>query len=354
MSKVGMAKGSNLFRALIAHVVLSLLLGNILGCNEQPVQEKLSKPPVKVNVFRLTQVENTVKTATYYGVLMANRSRTPGFTVPGKINSIVKRGQKVAVNQTLAELDTGEIEKQKELLSSQLAEAQTQDQLRQGQEEISELEKQIQARRLAAPFDCVVDDVFAFENSLVRAQSPILRILESGKPRIKVNLPRNVVNQIQPDLDVYFLIGDNLVIGRLFEESQVENAGSILCRFNITSDLSNINYKFGQSVEARLSFQTGNSGFWVPLSALVRSGEGIWSLLVVETESEKNIVSRKLVTIVQLADDQALVSGDIPEGALAIADGIHRVVAGQKVEPRLVLAENESGEFEPADGEVAK
>ena len=315
----------------------------------QSVQEKGSKSPIAVNVLSLTKVENTLKSVTYYGTLDPNRRRTLGFTVSGKIKSIVKRGQKVGADELLVALEVSDFEEQKSSLQTRLAQAQSRQEFQQLQQQMSVLDEQIQARRLLAPFDCVVDDVLAFENNLVRAQSPILRILDATKPRIKINLPRRVSERIQADLEVYFVMDDQFVTGNLVERSQTEQAGSVFCWFDLKPDLPNTSYKFGQIVEARFNIRTGKSGFWVPLSALDRSGDGVWSILLVETNNGASIVSRRLVTVGRLADKQALIDGNFSQGALAIVDGIHRVVPGQLVEPRLV--ENDS---EAADRKLAK
>ena len=345
---MGLSKTCNSVWAFIGCVCLSPLLSSSLSCKVQSVQEKGSKSPIAVNVLSLTKVENTLKSVTYFGTLEPNRSRTLGFTVSGKIKTIAKRGQKAGPDELLVALEVSDFEEQKKSLQTRLSQAQSRQQFQQLQQQLSVLDEQIQTRRLLAPFDCVVDDVLAFENSLVRAQSPVLRILDTTKPRIKINLPRRVSERIQADLEVYFVIDDELVIGNLVERSQTEQAGSVFCWFALKQDLANTSYKFGQIVEARFNIRTGKSGFWVPLSALDRSGEGVWSLLLVETSNGASIVSRRLVTIRQLTDKQALIDGNVSQGALAVADGIHRVVPGQVVEPRLVKNESEAADRKPA------
>ncbi len=316
-------------------IYLSVLLFiSFAGCREQvdPIV-KAEKQPLAINAIALKKVNETVKTATYFGVLEPNRTRLVAFTAPGKLKFIAPRGQAVGSNESLAELDVDVLEEQKQSLQSQLAQVPNQREL---QQRIAGLDEQIQARRIVAPFDCVVDETFAYENSLIRAQSPVLRILDSKNPKVNINLPSRVARFVDTDLEVNFVLDDVAVVGNLAEKSKMENAGSVSFWFDIKSDLSNIEYRFGQTVEVRFNYQIDNSGFWVPLSALERSGEGIWSLLVVETNNGKSIVVRKLVTIVQITDDEALVDGNKLDGALAISNGIHRVVPGQEVEPQII------------------
>ncbi|MDG1873643.1 MAG: hypothetical protein P8J27_07015 [Mariniblastus sp.] len=336
----------NSFRANRALIAFALLVINSTGCQEQSEPELAAKQLTSVNVIKLTKVDETVQTATYFGSVEQNRSQTMGFTVPGKINFMVKQGQTIAANEVLADLDVTDFQEQKKTLESQLSQSQNQQEFQQLKQKIGDLDQQIQIRRITSPFECVVDEVFVFENSLVRAQSPALRIIDLKNPRIKINLPRKVASVIIRDMEVYFLLNGKTVIGTLAEKSQTERAGSIMCWFDIKTELSNDEFKFGQTVESRFDLQIYNSGFWLPLSALDRSGEGIWSVLLVKTNNGKSFVSRKLVTIVQVTDDRVLVDGDLSKDAIAIADGIHRVVPGQEVKTRLIQKEEtpDSGE----------
>ena len=326
-----------------------LLLISFSGCRGQIAPtDKTQKQTMAVNVVKLTRVAETVKTATFFGTMVPDRTLTMAFAAPGRIKSIVPHGQVVTSSTLLAELDVDDLEKQQQALQSQFAQASNQQGTEQIQQRIAGLTEQIQARRIVAPFDCVVDQVFAYENSLIRAQSPVLRIIDAKNPKIDISLPSRIARFVGADVEVYFGVDDKAVVGRLVEKSKVENAGSVACRFDIQTDLSDIDYRLGQTVEVRFSFQSDLSGYWVPLSALERSGEGIWSLLVAESNDGKSMVVRKLVTIIQITDDRVLVDGDQLDDALAISTGIHRVVPGQEVVPQSIqnggLSREESAE----------
>lgn len=309
---------------------------NLAGCRKQVEPTKPLKKPISVNVIKLSRVEETVETAAYFGELEPNRSRTLGFTVAGMIESVANVGETVAVGKELANLDVNVFSEQKKSIQARLSQTQDQEEFERLQQELEQIDEQIQARRISAPFRCVVDEVFAFENSLLRAQSPVVRVVDLENPKIKINLPSKIARFIRDDLEVYFILENETLIGSVAQKSQMENAGSVVCWFDIKTDMSNVDFSFGQTVEARFNFQTGNSGFWVPLSSLDRSGEGIWTVFLVETTDGESTISRQIVTVVQVADDQALIDGDNLEGAVAVADGIHRVVPGQAVETRLV------------------
>lgn len=338
------------------HTSLNLICLNVLmvlcvsGCREQVDLVPVSaKPPVAVNALTLSKVNETVRTATYYGTLVPNRTITVEFTAPGKISSIVPPGKSVSTGDLLAELNVDVLEKQKQSLQSQIAQAQAENEIQQLQQRVAGIDEEIQARRIVAPFDCIVDETFVYENSLVQPRLPILRVIDSTNPKIEIDLPSRVARFVDAELEIYFVLDDQGVAGRLAEKSRKEVAGSVSCKFDIDEDLSGVNYRFGQTVEVRFNFRTNKSGYWVPISSLDRSGEGIWSLLVVETEGESSFVATRTVSIVQVNDDQALVDGDRLDGVLAISNGIHRVALGQKVKPRLVQNEGSSDEEESSE-----
>lgn len=322
-----------------------LLLAILVGCDETATSQiRAVKRPLTVEAFEISRVNETEKTATYFGTIRPNRSLSLAFTHPGKIKSIVSSGQSVPKGELLADLDAGELEKQKERLQSQLLKTTEKQQTEQLQVQVKNLDDQIQANRIVAPFDCIVDQAFVFENGLVRPQSPVIRIIEAKNPRIKISLPSRIAKVLNESYEVYFLLDEKVLTGSLAEKSKMERAGNVVCWFNINSDLAPEQTQFGQTIEVRFNFRTGNSGFWVPIRALERSGEGVWSIFCVELVDQAEIVAKKQVTVVEISEDQALVDGELEDGDQIITDGIHRVVPGQKISTQTTQAVESSDE----------
>ncbi len=337
----------------------ALLLCTLNGCDKSgqledsftPAQPKV---PLTVNVVQLVRANGTVRTSTYFGTLQPRRSRTLGFSVAGQIKTLVDRFEKVTGGEILAALDVATLEEQRRSLQAALEQSQNQpgdQRTPQLQQQIASLDLQIEASLIRAPYDCIVDETYSFENSLVRPQTPVLKIMDVANPRIQMNLPRRIVRLIQPNRDFFFFVDGGTLTGRLAEKSINEiPSGSITVWFDVVNDLSQIEFAFRESVEAQFNFQTENSGFWLPLSALSRNADGLWSVFAISEDSgadaRPNQVVRKLVRIVQVSDELALVDGDLAEGELVVANGIHRVVPGQAVKTNLIS----SGENVDAPG----
>ena len=317
-----------------------------LGCEKQESADfVVGKPrkPIKVNAFRPEKTDDATKTASYFGKLMPSRSATLGFPVGGEVVSIAAAQERFAGGSVIAELDATKLKEERLRLSNQISnlseEARSSDRGRQLEAQLDELDRQIQQHVVTAPFDCVVDQAFVSQGSLVRARGPAISIVETATPVIEIDLPRRYASLIDPSESYVFLLdGESLnavVRNRSFSESP---PGNVRTTFDIKSDLSNINFFLQQSVEARFSFLTGKSGFWLPLTSVQKNSVGLWIVLVVENVDDEQRVVQFPIEIADVRDDTAFLTGDL-EDRLIVRDGIHRVVAGQIVEDNEVLAD---------------
>ena len=107
-------------------------------------------------------------------------------------------------------------------------------------------------------------------------------------------------------------------------------------RLRFEDPLERDRWTFGETVEVHFWMPTDTSGYWVPLTALQGEGDDLWSVLRVEVGKSPQIAERRIVEIVQLEADHALVQGAIEAGDLIVVEGRHRVVAGQRVAASLV------------------
>ena len=128
---------------------------------------------------------------------------------------------------------------------------------------------------------------------------------------------------------------------------QVEEvaAGSKTVWLAIQSDLEQIPWAFGQTVEVRFNLTSDRSGYWVPLSSLNQDASGLWSLYVIERQAsgeplivdvspdvETQTVMKKIVGLLQLQNNWALVDGALSDDEMIVVNGTHRVVSGQAVQ----------------------
>ncbi len=278
-----------------------------------------------VNVIRLQKVENVYETSVFYGKLKASRQSRLGFARGGRVKSVLAEiGDRVGDGAKLAELEQEQIENQQQEITEDIETARQNLQIAGFQEapalegRIQALEKQLEQIELElekglvkAPFSCIVSARHIDPGSLVAQGQTALEVVEV----------------------VWVLIGNRAVEGLVQARSPLtDSSGSRIVLLQLTSDLQNINWSIGETVEIRFRIATSKSGFWVPFTALQREANGLWSVLVVESGAEP-VVNRTILELLQLEDDRALVRGMLNDGDLMIADGTHRVVPGQRVEP---------------------
>ena len=93
----------------------------------------------------------------------------------------------------------------------------------------------------------------------------------------------------------------------------------------------------GELVELEIVQQSAVPGYWVPISALSEGERGLWSVLTAQINDEDAQsaelyeVVRNHINIVHTEGDQVYISALLPDNALIIDNGSHRVVAGQRV-----------------------
>ena len=76
------------------------------------------------------------------------------------------------------------------------------------------------------------------------------------------------------------------------------------------------------------------SSSWLPLSAITRKSRGLWAVYVVETnDAGASTVAQRYAEVVHFEQDRVFVVGTIEPGTVVVADGTHRIVVGQTVQP---------------------
>lgn len=97
----------------------------------------------------------------------------------------------------------------------------------------------------------------------------------------------------------------------------------------------------GQIARLTIPRVVEDPGVWVPTDALVRGVRGLWSCYLAVDHAEASEardvhrVRRADVEVLHTEGHRSLVRGDLSEGDLLILGGVHRVVPGQRVLPRV-------------------
>ena len=339
--------------------------GFLTGCEfpaDQLISKRASKElsnPLTVNVMRITRESAAVETAMFFGNLKPNRQNALVFGKGGRIKSILKQvGEQAIAGDKLAELEQSQLVNQQTEIEQRILQARQALQPDAANrtailEEIQRLEAQLEAINseisngfILAPFDCVVAQKFVDQGGLISPQAPVLQIFENKSPTVETNLPRRIADQFAVDQLLWVSIGEQVVQAQVKTRSPIETSiGSQTVSLQITTDLAQNSWGVGQLVEIRFTLPTENSGYWLPISALNREPNGLWSALLIAerpdqggsglSESVSNnddtTVVRKLLEIIQLENGWALADGPLDEGERVVVNGTHRIVPGQSV-----------------------
>ena len=333
-----------------AALLCSLLA--LTGCEPStPLQVPTSKRIPTVNVIRLKRVASSNLVSEYFGKIVPSRERQLGFGKPGTVRTMRAIGSRVKSGELLCELDQPQLEDRRADLKKSLQDLDGQPENVVAQQraslelELQEINGQMASGIHKAPYDCVVADTFVDAGSVVGPRAPVMRIIEFANPDIRVNFPRYIASRIGIGDAIKVVVNDFTLDCEVKRKSIEEDpVGSKTLWLKINSPLSDLPWSFGQTVVVRFSIPTENQGCWVPSSSLVREGSGLWSVFVLAAEaaeagtSEQPFrVERKLVDLVQLEDKRVLIDGRLSDGEMMIANGSHRVVPGQQVEPHEIV-----------------
>jgi len=188
--------------------------------------------------------------------------------------------------------------------------------------------------QLKAPYAGVISKRYTDEGTIVSPAEAILRLVDDTDLEAWVGLPAaNAINFSVSDKHPLEVDGnkiDAIVSAVLPELDPATRTRTVI--FDLGNSNSNRIVPF-QIIRIQVEQQNNTKGFWVPMTSLVQSKRGLWAIYVVEPIEQGSIfvVARRNVEVLHLQDVRAFVRGTIQSGERIIADGTHRVVAGQQV-----------------------
>lgn len=345
--------------------------GTLLGCGELPNsatvaanQASNTKPKLlAVNVVQASLDADVYEVASSFGVVKPRRTSSFGFARGGRVAEVaVEVGSVVKKEDRIAELEQDELKDQQIKLKQQIDDAnqqlttlnaatvRSQENQRQValQQTLATLNAQEQevARELSkgvvsAPYDGVIAESSTNAGDTVPSGRPLFKILDSEPPIVELNVPIQLADKLQVGQVVWIKKDGTDIQADVATKAPELNQSTRTQTVTliIPDKTPAIDWTFGDVVEVQFWTQNSKSGYWLPYSALRREADGLWSAFVLEIEGEQQIVSRRILEILQLDDQHALVSGKISAGDYFISDGINRIVAGQQVIGNVVISE---------------
>lgn len=354
-----------------------VLVAIVSGCDHQAVETEPVEPVIlTVNIIEVQPEARFIETAIFYGKLTPQRQSSLGFARGGRLQTLTFHvGEPIADGEEIALLDQGDLpDTRKDLITAigdledsldepptppfpaastgtptpasqqEFAKLQrekgTVQQLQSLRRELETVEREIAKATIVAPYDCRISETFAEVGNTVAGQTRVLHVVEDAKPLLKVDLPRRIAKRLAPGDAMNLSVAKQLVEAKVLSKSPVESAaGDKTVLFEITGDFANVDWSFGETVEAHFRMTTDSSGFWLPMSALQGDSHGLWRVLVATESNSETRLARTSVEVVELRDDWALVRGKLSAGQQVVVNGAHRVVAGQHVTISDVSAE---------------
>jgi len=327
-------------------------------------------PPTEVSVLRPDQQTGYRVARSFVGRLEPARQTDLAFELTGTIRQIrVDEGDTVRAGDVIARLDTRllEAERRRQQANRQAAESDlelanlTLDRrrklqqaghvsdevldrarlaLRRLQATLSQIDAAIQTidinldkSVLRAPFEGQVGARLLDEGATATPALPVLKVLESARPTVRMGLAPDHADRLDREQTFTIRVGSRSFSARFtgLRPDLQTRTRTVEALFELEHDAAMPG--FGQLAELTLEERVGTKGYWVPAASLKEGPRGLWTLLTIADDRESNSyrVVREAVEVLHMDADRAFVRGSITSQTRIVAEGVHRVVAGQLV-----------------------
>ena len=195
---------------------------------------------------------------------------------------------------------------------------------------VLELNKSI----LKAPFAGTISKVQVDEGAIVFPERSILRLVEDGVLEARIGIPVDRSEQIEVGNALPLKIEQNVYQAKVVSILPELDTNTRTLTAVLTLKPSPTQKVFpGQTAQLQLTKTIADSGFWLPITALVRGERGLWYCYVVsKTDSESTFrIERRAVEVLHNYSNRVLVRGTLRPGEKAIANNIDGLVPGQLV-----------------------
>lgn len=346
-------------RPLHHAVVLSLLL--LAGC--APGQADTPDPPLPVSTVGVDIHDGHDARRARAGVVRAARRSVLGFERGGVVREVsIDEGDRVEVDQLLARVDVREQRARRRALRAQLDEARARaalaerteartDQLaadrfastqaadesrfdtaaataavRRLKAALAEVDAVLAKSEIRAPYPGVVVRRSVDEGAVVGPGAPVL-VVESLAREAVIGLPPDAASRYEAGQTVRLRISGETVEARV--RARIPTIQARSRTVDLLLDLPPASAMPGAVAELDDQSRTPGRGAWLPLSALTRGADGLWSVLTVVGEPPH--IEPVAVRILHTDGTRAFVAGALEDTDRVVDAGTHRVVPGQRV-----------------------
>lgn len=329
-------------------------------------------PRTAVGVMSVDLTPGYTVTRRFTGQIEAAARTDLGFELGGRIAQVlVEEGDVVGAGTVLAGLDTGALIPERAALEAELAAlaadaelarltlarndaltergfrsvaAQDEARLTLARAEagmaavrarIAGVDVRLEKSVLTAPYPARIGARMADPGQTAAAGQTVLVLFATSPARARVGLP--------PELAVGLAVGDSVAIElggaeleatlRQIRPDLDPNTRSRSVVLTLPEGAAPV---LGDTVALLLKQAVDDPGFWAPLGALREGARGSWSVMAVEATPEGDRTLPAAVEVIHSDGTRVFLRGDLPPGALIVAEAPDRVAPGQ-----LVLAQVE-------------
>ena len=290
-----------------------------------------------------------------YGTVVSDKSVTLYPEMAGSISKVlVEGGQRVKAGQLLVALDASvaqaslaEVktqlglaqsvyEKQERLwnqkIGSEVQYLQAKTQFESLQKRLATVQKQIAMTTITAPFDGVIDQVFAKMGEYGAPGMPMVRLVGNGGLRLDMQVPENYIQRIEKgDLgDMNFSAIKLDIQGKVSQVGNYINAGSRT--FAVSVDLSNnSNIKANMMASVQLRDYSADSAITIPNRLILQDTKGTNYTYVYVQNGNIGSIARRDLALGMANDEVTEVISGVAPGELVVDRGIRSVQPAQIV-----------------------
>ncbi len=210
--------------------------------------------------------------------------------------------------------------------------------------ELNSIQVDLEKSQLRATFDGTIARRYLDEGEVVAAGAPVVDLIESARPRVRLGLTRQAAESLAVD-DMVSVSIENVnqparVVAKRPDRDSTTRTVTLL--LELTGPGAEI--RIGDLATLEVSQSISTPGFWLPTSALTEGARGLWACYVAtpaKAIDEPGIyqLDRRPLVLIDSATDRAYVQGPVENDALFVMQGVQRLVPGQIVR----IAKSEDG-----------
>jgi len=347
--------------------LLALTLGFGAIAGQAATESDSNQAPYRhpVNVTAVEFQDRYIAKRRFSGRAVSSQRSALAFELPGTVESIkVDSGQQVSEGEILVSLDSRllqaqaaevdaalvenrasldknvrDLERQRSLQNKGYSAQQAIDDLIASGKVLKAQRERLQAQRrgvelrleksvLKAPFTGEVVAKYVDEGVTVKEGQPAVELVAIGETEAVIGIPETLYRTAtQADtVSVRGFFGE--AEARVVSVSQTINPNTLThsVRIHFPADITIAD---GSIVYMLLDQTVVKPGFWLPLSALLEGYRGTWSVYAL---TDNAILEKRSVSPLYQEGNRVFVEGELANGSLVVANGVHRYAAGQSVQ----------------------